>query len=81
MKVSIKLTRAFLSVKSLILDDPAPWWELVLTALETGDTSHGQDSVPRILDDILTKGNGRDVLEPSGPWKKSMRKARWPMCI
>jgi hypothetical protein len=81
MKVSIKLNRAFLSVRSLILDEPAPWWELVLTALETGDTSHRPDSVPGISDDILTKGNGRDVLEPSCPSKKPMRNARWPMCI
>jgi hypothetical protein len=44
-------------VKRSILDDPAPWLEHVLTALETGDTSRRLNSVPGVLDDILTKGD------------------------
>jgi hypothetical protein len=44
-------------IKRSILDDPAPWLEHVLTALETDDTSHRPNSVPGVLDDILTKGD------------------------
>lgn len=44
-------------VKRSILDDPAPWLELVLTAPEMDDTSHRPNSVPGVLDDILTKGD------------------------
>lgn len=46
-------------VKRLILDDPTPWFEDVLTALEleSNDTSRRQNPVPGVLDDILTKGN------------------------
>jgi hypothetical protein len=44
-------------VKRSILDDPAPWLEHVLTALETDDTSRKPNLVLGVLDDILTKGN------------------------
>ena len=44
-------------VKCSILDHPTPWLEHVLTALETDDTSRKPNSVPGILDDILTKGD------------------------
>ncbi|KFZ16980.1 hypothetical protein V502_04811 [Pseudogymnoascus sp. VKM F-4520 (FW-2644)] len=43
--------------KRLFLDDPAPWFEHVLTALETDDTSRKPDPVPGVLDDILTKSD------------------------
>jgi len=44
-------------VKRSILDDPAPWLEHVLTALETDDTSCKPNPVLGVLDDILTKGD------------------------
>jgi hypothetical protein len=44
-------------VKRSFLDDPAPWLEHVLTALETDDTSGRPNPVPGVLDDILTKSD------------------------
>lgn len=42
-------------VKRSILDGPAPWFELVLTALKTNNTSRRPNPVPGVLDGILTK--------------------------
>jgi hypothetical protein len=44
-------------VRRSSLDDPAPWLEHILTALETDDTSRRLDPILGVLDEILTKGD------------------------
>jgi hypothetical protein len=44
-------------VKHSFLDDPAPWLEHVLTALETDDTGRQPNPVLGVLDEILTNSD------------------------